>query len=104
MKSARSFPKNLLSAATVCASAGEATPQRAIRVIHGSVPVSRAPHLHAGPCWARVPAPEVAQVHVVSQLPLQSPRFQFSIGEILRLMAHHRYDRQLFGETPEKAP
>jgi len=96
----RSFPKNLLSAATVCAPAGEATPQRAIRVIHGSLPVSRAPHLHAGPCGIRVPALEVAQVHAVSQLPLQTARFQFSIGEILRFMAHHRFDHQLFGETP----
>jgi len=70
------------------------------RFIHGSVPVSRAPHLHAGPCGARMPALEVAQVHVVSQLPLQRARFQFSIGEILRFTAHHRFDRQLFGKTP----
>ena len=73
----RSFPKNLLSAATVCAPAGEATPQRAIRVIHGSVPVSRAPHLHAGPCGARVPALEVAQVHVVSQPPCKGRVFGY---------------------------
>ena len=51
--------------------AGKSTPQRAMRVIYGSVTVSEAPHLHAGPCGARVPAPKVAQVHVVSQLPLQ---------------------------------
>ena len=95
----RSFPKNLLSAATVCAPAGEATPQRAIRVIYGSVAASKAPHLHAGPYGSRVPALKVAQMHVVSQLPLPRARFQFSIGEILRLMAHHRFDRQLFGET-----
>ena len=50
-----------------------------------------------------MPALEVAQMHVVSQLPLQRARFQFSIGEILRLMAHHRFDRQLFGDTPGKA-
>jgi len=48
-----------------------------------------------------MPALEVAQVHVVSQLPLQRARSQFSIGEILRLMAHHRFNRQLFGETSE---
>ena len=33
--------------------AGEATPQRAIRVIYGSVAASKAPHLHAGPCGSR---------------------------------------------------
>ena len=134
----RSFPKNLLSAATVCAPAGEATPQRAIeshksgirnvrtisnitvvrsqshspaeaglgwcslkhfRVIYGSGAVSKAPHLHAGPYGARVPALEVAQMHVVSQLPLQRPRFQLSIGRILHFKAHHRFDRKVFGET-----
>ncbi len=96
----RGFPKNFFSAAMVCAPAGRATPQRAIRVIHGSVPVSKAPHLHAGPCGARMPALEIVQVHVVSQPPLQRARFQFSIVEILRFMAHHRFNRQLFVKTP----
>ena len=95
----RSYPKNLLSAATLCAPAGEATPQRAIRIIYGSVAVSKVPHLHAGPCGARVPALMVAQVHVVSQLPLQRARFQLPITVILRLMAHYRFDRQILGET-----
>jgi len=49
--------------------AGEATQQRAIRAIYGSVAVEKAPHLHAGPDEARVLAIEVAQVHVFSQLP-----------------------------------
>ena len=57
----RSFPKNVLAAMTVCTPAGEATPQRAIRVIYGSVAVGKAPILHAGPYGSRVPAPEVAQ-------------------------------------------
>ena len=47
-----------------------------------------------------MPAPKVAQMHVVSQLPLQRARFQLSIGEILRFVAHHRLDRQIFGESP----
>jgi hypothetical protein len=89
----RSFPKNLLSAAIVCAPAGKATPQRAIRVIYGSVTVSKASHLHADPCGSRVPAPKVAQMHVVSQLPLQRARFQLSSGEMLLSMAHYRFDR-----------
>ena len=72
------------------------------RVIYGSVTVSNAPHLNAGPYGALVPAPQVAQVHVVSQLPLQRARFQLPITVILHLMAHYRFDRQIFGGTPGK--
>ena len=90
---ARSFPKNLPFKATVYAPAGEPAPQRAIRVIYGSVAVSKAPHLHASPYEARVPAPKVAQMHVVSQLPLQRARFQLSSGEMPRSTAHRRFDR-----------
>ena len=39
-------------------------------------------------------------VHVVSQLSLLEARFQLSSGEILRFVAHHRFDRQLCGESP----
>ena len=74
-------------------SAGEATPQRAIRVIYGSLAASNTPHLHAGPYGSRVPAPKVAQMHVVSQLPLLRARFQLSIAEIPRLTGHYRFDR-----------
>ncbi len=80
--------------------AGEATPQRAIRAIHGSVAVEKAPHLHADPCQARVPAVEVAQVHVVSQLPLQNLGVHFSICQVLRLITLHSGHRQFFGGTP----
>jgi len=79
--------------------AGKATPQRAIRAICGSVAVEKAPHLHADPCQARVPAVEVAQVHVVSQLPLQNLDVHFSIGETLRVIIPNSCDRQLFGGT-----
>jgi len=71
-----------------------------MRVIYGSLPVSKAPHLHAGPYGTRSPALKVAQVHIVSQLPLQRARLQLFIGEILGFMAHYKFDRQLFGETP----
>ncbi len=70
-------PKNLPCVATVCAPAGEATPQRAIRIIYGNVAASKAPHLHAGPGGSHVPALKVAQMHVVSQLPLQRARFSY---------------------------
>ena len=38
-------------------------------------------------------------MHVVSQPPLQRARLQLSIAEILHFTAHHRFERQLFGET-----
>jgi len=82
--------------------AGEATPQRAIRAIYGSVAAERAPHLHADPCQTRVPAEEVAQVHVVSQLPQQNLDVHFSIGEILGFIILHSCHRQLLGETSGK--
>ena len=81
--------------------AGEATPQRAIRAIYGSVAVNKAPHLHAGPSGARVPALKVAQMHVVPQLPLQNPSVHFSIAQILGLIIRHSCHRGFFGETPE---
>jgi hypothetical protein len=73
----KSFPKNLLSTATVCSPAGAATPQRAIRVIYGRFAAGKAPHLHAGPCGSGVLAPKVAQMHVVSQLPRQGLVFGY---------------------------
>jgi len=80
--------------------AGKATPPRAIRAIYGSVAVENAPHLHAGPCEARVPAVKVAQVHVVSQLPLQNLGVHFSICQVLELITLHSGHRQFFGGTP----
>jgi len=82
--------------------AGKATPQRAIRAIYGSVAVEKAPHLHADPCQTRVVAAKVAQVHVVSQLPLQNLDAHFSICEILGFINLHSCHRQLFGVTPGK--
>ena len=79
--------------------AGKATPQRAIRTIYGSVAAEKAPHLHADPCQARVVAVEVAQVHVVTQLPPQNLDVHFSIGEILGFIILHSCHRQLFGAT-----
>ena len=83
--------------------AGKAAPQRAIHAIYGSVAVEKAPHLHADPCQTRVPAVEVAQVHVVSHLPLQNLDVHFSICEILGFILLHSCHRQLFGGTPGKA-
>ena len=60
--------------------------------------VEKAPHLHADPCQARVPALEVAQVHVVSQLPLQNLDVHFSICEILKVIILHSCHRQFLGE------
>jgi len=82
--------------------AGEATPQRAIRAIYGSVAIENAPHLHADPCQTRMPAVEVAQVHVVSQLPLQNLGVHFLICEILGFIVLSNCHRQLFGGTPGK--
>jgi len=53
------------------------------RAIYGSVAAEKAPRLHAHPCQARLSAIKVAQVHVVSQLPLQNLAVHFSIWEIL---------------------
>jgi len=70
------------------------------RAIYGSVAVEKAPHLHADPCQARVVAIEVAQVHVVSQLPLQNLDVHFMICEILRFIILHSCHCQLSGGTP----
>jgi len=79
--------------------AGKVTPQCAIRAIYGSVAAEKAPHLHADPCQTRVVAVEVAQVHVVSQLPRQNLDVHFSICEILGFINLHSCHRQLFGGT-----
>jgi len=84
--------------------AGKAAPQRAIRAIYGSVAVGKAPHLHADPCQARVPAVDVAQVHVVTQLPLQNLDVHFSICKILRFIIVHSCHRQFFGGTSGLIP
>jgi len=49
-----------------------------------------------------MPAVEVAQVHVVSQLPLQNLDVQFLICEILGFSILSSCHRQLFGGTPGK--
>jgi len=79
--------------------AGKATPQRAIRAIYGSVAVEKAPHFHADPCQTRAVAVEVAQVHVVSQLPRQNLDIHLSICEILGFINLHCCHRQLSGGT-----
>jgi len=93
-------PKNVGCRGILFEFAGKAVPQRAIRAIYGSVANEKAPHLHADPCQARVPAAEVAQVHLVEQLPLQNLDVHFSIGEILRFIMVHSCHRQFFGGTP----
>ena len=45
-------------------------------------------------------AVEVAQVHVVSQLPLQNLDVHFSICQILGFIILHSCHRQFFGGTP----
>jgi len=74
------------------------------RAIYGRVAAEKAPHLHADPCQTRVPAVEVAQVHVVSQLPLQNLDVPFSICKILRFIILHSCHRQLFGGTSGLIP
>ena len=72
--------------------AGKATPPRAIRFIYGSAAGSKAPHLHAGHHGAHVPALKVAQMHVVSQLPLPDakrvPPWPGFLGELLAREPH----------------
>ena len=48
-------------------------------------------------------AVEVAQVHVVSQLPLQNLDVHFSICQILGFIILHSCHRQFFVGTPENS-
>jgi len=47
------------------------------------------------------PAIEVAQIHVVSQLPLRGSRFHFSIGALFGLILPDGCHCRVFGETPD---
>jgi len=67
--------------------------------IYGSVPVARAPDLHAGAYQVRAPGTEVAQMHFVSQLSLRGCRFHFSICAIFGLILPDGRHGHFLGET-----
>ena len=51
---------------------GKPTPQRAIRAIYGSVPVEKAPNLHADPCQAEMRKDRLLTCSLFRSLPLWS--------------------------------